>query len=171
MATTPEAIARSLLSNYTSNFAAELATVQADWASTRDIELVDFATRKITADPIVVPSTWLYPVLLISPGELRERPLESTDMPQLGQASYDMVMAVFYYLKDIDAEQLAFRIERYIEATLSFLQNYGNRVGDSTTKKVTGSFTATKSFPRRDETRLVKGVMFSWAYRTNLKGF
>lgn len=118
---TPESIARQILSLYEDDYNTYLAQVQAEWASTEDIDLYDFEIRRITVMPENITFFAAYPALGIGIGNMREDP-EAVTQFQRSARYYMMDTRLVYYLKGIDDEQLAKIVLRHIQATLLFLQ-------------------------------------------------
>lgn len=120
---TPEGIARRIKSLYEDNYATYLSTVQTAWASTEDIELHDFETRRITADPSNIAVFPLLPALGIAVGDMREDAGADQVMQQYTNY-YLMDTQLAYFLRSIDDHQLSIILMRHIEATLQFLQDH-----------------------------------------------
>lgn len=120
---TPEGIARRIESLYEDNYATYLAVVEAAWAATEDIELHDFETRRIIADPGYIGAFTAFPALAIGVGDMRED-VGADQVMQQYTNYYLLDVQLAYLLKALDDHQLAIIMVRHIEATIRFLQDH-----------------------------------------------
>lgn len=113
---TPEEILRRIKTLYESDYAADLAEVQAIWAATEDIPLHDFEDRRIGVDPNRIPVVKQLPALIISMGNT----IATGDKTQLMEDLYEMEVYCVYVLRSNDDHEMALLLARHIQATMLF---------------------------------------------------
>lgn len=154
----PETVARDILSLYEDNFSTSLATVADTWDATEEIDLEDFATRKISAAPEILEKTWILPALVIGIGTAVDQGAE--EGTQQYHNLYALDVQIFYYLSHPDSEILGKKIMRYMEATFEFLNRYPafGRAGDFE-RIIPGTLQLAPSTTGRRSNVLVKGLL------------
>ncbi|MBD3260295.1 MAG: hypothetical protein GF334_01235 [Candidatus Altiarchaeales archaeon] len=160
----PESVVRNVLSLYESGYAAELATVQAEWAGTEDVTLDDFQTRLLTSRPGTLEKHWLLPALSIAVGELK--PTAADQEMQQFQNYYDLEIIVTYFLTHADPVKLSLIVMRHMQATLNFLgKNAGVGYAGGSDRVLIETLRMIPSYTATDGNVFKKGLMIPFDFR------